>query len=104
MKKIIITAISAIAVIALFIGCQIYDQNSNETIYTAMNRDSAISWEKYAEPINEQYKSCANAITYVTIDALTVVLTDVSKDVTFDAYKDETNKYIVDPKQLILNQ
>lgn len=57
MKKTIITAISAIAVIASVIGCQVYDSQTNETIYTAMNKDSGISWEKYAKPIEAAYKS-----------------------------------------------
>ncbi|MBP5448748.1 MAG: hypothetical protein J6Y01_01385 [Spirochaetales bacterium] len=68
MKKIIITAISAIAVIAL-LGCQVYDQNSNETIYTAMNRDSAISWEKYAKPIEQAYKTNTDASKAEVLDA-----------------------------------
>lgn len=69
MKKIIITAISAIAVIASVIGCQIYDQNSNETIYTAMNRDSAISWEEYAKPIEQAYKTNTDASKAEVLDA-----------------------------------
>lgn len=41
MKKIIITAISAIAVIASVIGCQIYDSQTNKVLASAMNKDGS---------------------------------------------------------------
>ena len=37
MKKIIITAISAIAVMASVIGCQVYDSQSNANLYPRSN-------------------------------------------------------------------
>ncbi len=46
MKKIIITAISAIAVIASVIGCQIYDSQTNETLASAMNKDGQGKFQK----------------------------------------------------------
>jgi len=55
MKKIIITAISAIAVIASVIGCQIYDSQTNANLYHAGNKlqDLAADYNKACQDFKD---------------------------------------------------
>ncbi|MBR6200540.1 MAG: hypothetical protein IKQ61_09800 [Spirochaetales bacterium] len=55
MKKMLIAAISAIAVIASVVGCQVYDSQTNQTLYSGMNamEEGATSFETYAKTFNE---------------------------------------------------
>lgn len=96
MKKIIITAISAIAVIASVIGCQIYDSQTNNVLESWMNKNGS-DIQKYEEYSNKFNAACvamcdssadADALneiadTYLGYDkfyaaALTAVQTNIS--------------------------
>jgi hypothetical protein len=49
MKKMIIAAITVLTVIATVIGCQVYDSQTNNVLFSGMNGlgEGAVSWEKY---------------------------------------------------------
>ena len=62
MKKMLIAAISAIAVIASVIGCQVYDSQDNSVLYSAMNaqKEGAISFQEYIAKFNEMCKDLSS--------------------------------------------
>ncbi len=74
MKKIIITAISAIAVIASVIGCQIYDSQTNAPLASGMNSaaegKSIVKWQQMAADFN---KACNTYYDNSTDENLRVI-------------------------------
>ena len=73
MKKIIITAISAIAVIASVIGCQIYDSQTNDVLFSAMNAlgEGSMSKEDYIAQFNIDCKQFVDASSDLSSDVAT---------------------------------
>ncbi len=59
MKKMLIAAISAIAVIASVVGCQVYDSQTNQVLASAMNRDGQEIF-KLQDFMEKYNSSCAN--------------------------------------------
>lgn len=62
MKKMLIAAISAIAVIASVVGCQVYDSQDNSVLYSAMNAqgEGLSSLQALSETLDEKCADLSN--------------------------------------------